>query len=223
MEGRPGLLELRHLLQCRLPCRACRPRWARDFGLSQIGAFKETGLFPIYLTGPLGRTFNYADGGRPRHFRAADVLAGAPVQAAGPVPGMSAGRPHPSALDLLWYDPAGSQPESSRSAAGQVFSRSRSRRAAQRLGEPAGAVCRLQSGRQQSQPQPPRPRQLCVRCRGRALGHGPGRGRLQPAGLFRRPAVELLSPPRRRPEHSGHQPGRDTRPGPGGQHADYSL
>ena len=34
-----------------------------DFGLSQIGAFKDTGLFPIYVTGPLGRTFNYADGG----------------------------------------------------------------------------------------------------------------------------------------------------------------
>ena len=34
-----------------------------DFGLSGIGAFNETGLFPIYMTGPLGRTFNYADGG----------------------------------------------------------------------------------------------------------------------------------------------------------------
>ncbi len=34
-----------------------------DFGLSQINGFSQTGLFPIYLTGPLGRTFNYADGG----------------------------------------------------------------------------------------------------------------------------------------------------------------
>jgi hypothetical protein len=34
-----------------------------DFGLSQMPAFQDTGLFPIYLTGPLGRTFNYADGG----------------------------------------------------------------------------------------------------------------------------------------------------------------
>ena len=55
-----------------------------DFGLSQIGAFKETGLFPIFLTGPLGRTFNYADGGDSRHLRTANVLAGARVQPAGP-------------------------------------------------------------------------------------------------------------------------------------------
>jgi len=34
-----------------------------DFGLSQMTGFRDTGLFPLYLTGPLGRTFNYADGG----------------------------------------------------------------------------------------------------------------------------------------------------------------
>jgi hypothetical protein len=34
-----------------------------DFGLSQMAGFSDTGLFPLYLTGPLGRTFNYADGG----------------------------------------------------------------------------------------------------------------------------------------------------------------
>jgi hypothetical protein len=33
-----------------------------DFGLADLGAFRDTGWFPIYLTGPLGRTFNYADG-----------------------------------------------------------------------------------------------------------------------------------------------------------------
>lgn len=34
-----------------------------DFGLSQIAGFEHAGDFPIHLTGPLGRTFNYADGG----------------------------------------------------------------------------------------------------------------------------------------------------------------
>lgn len=34
-----------------------------DFGLSGIPGFAEAGMFPIYLTGPLNRTFNYADGG----------------------------------------------------------------------------------------------------------------------------------------------------------------
>jgi hypothetical protein len=34
-----------------------------DFGLSTIPGFADCGLFPIYATGPLGKTFNYADGG----------------------------------------------------------------------------------------------------------------------------------------------------------------
>lgn len=31
-----------------------------DFGLSKIPGFAECGTFPIYITGPLGKTFNYA-------------------------------------------------------------------------------------------------------------------------------------------------------------------
>lgn len=34
-----------------------------DFGLSKIDGFSKTALFPIYLTGPFNRSFNYADGG----------------------------------------------------------------------------------------------------------------------------------------------------------------
>ena len=60
---RPGLLELRHLLQRRLPGRAADSALGTDFGLSDIPGFSETGLFPIYLRGPTGRSFNYADGG----------------------------------------------------------------------------------------------------------------------------------------------------------------
>lgn len=32
-----------------------------DFGLSGISGFARTGLFPLYMTGPLSRSFNYAD------------------------------------------------------------------------------------------------------------------------------------------------------------------
>ena len=81
-----------------------------DFGLSQIGAFSETGLFPVFLTGPLDRTFNYADGGdhaiyAPQMFWLArefkqPVLAWYERQVTSP-----------SALDLLWFDPAGSGPK----------------------------------------------------------------------------------------------------------------
>lgn len=74
-----------------------------DFGLSAMPAFADTGLFPIYLTGPLGRTFNYADGSdgtiraaqmfwlarkfnRPAYARYQRAIA------------------TPAALDVLWYD-----------------------------------------------------------------------------------------------------------------------
>jgi hypothetical protein len=82
-----------------------------DFGLSQIGAFKDTGLFPIYVTGPLGRTFNYADGGDHAIFASQMFwLARAFRQ---PVLASYERRvSSPSALDLLWYDPAGTSPKS---------------------------------------------------------------------------------------------------------------
>jgi hypothetical protein len=81
-----------------------------DFGLSQFGAFKDTGLFPIYVTGPLGRTFNYADGGDHAIFASQMFwLARAfhqPVLASYERRATS-----PSALDLLWYDSAGTNPK----------------------------------------------------------------------------------------------------------------
>jgi hypothetical protein len=80
-----------------------------DFGLSQITGFRDTGLFPIYLTGPLGRTFNYADGGdhaihAPQMFWLAKkfnqpVFAWYEHQLATPSP-----------LDLIWASPADRSP-----------------------------------------------------------------------------------------------------------------
>lgn len=72
-----------------------------DFGLSQIPGFAEAGLFPIYMTGPLGRTFNYADGSDGT-IRAAQMFWLArkfnrPVYAAYE---RRLAAPHP--LDLLW-------------------------------------------------------------------------------------------------------------------------
>jgi hypothetical protein len=73
-----------------------------DFGLDQANGFADTGLFPIYLTGPLGRTFNYADGGD-RAIRAPQLFWLAerfkqPALAAYQV-GMASG----SAQDLVWF------------------------------------------------------------------------------------------------------------------------
>jgi len=82
-----------------------------DFGLSQLPAFADTGLFPLYLTGPIGRTFNYADGGDGA-IRAAQMFWFAdkfdrPLYALYQRPIAT-----PSALDLLWFDARGNDPAS---------------------------------------------------------------------------------------------------------------
>jgi Domain of unknown function (DUF4962)/Heparinase II/III-like protein len=91
-----------------------------DFDLSKMTGFRETGLFPIYLTGPIGRTFNYADGGdrtvrAPQLFWLArkfnqPVFAWAERQVAAP-----------SALDLLWFDEEGNGPKSAGLALDKYF------------------------------------------------------------------------------------------------------
>ena len=83
-----------------------------DFGLSQIGAFKETGLFPIFLTGPLGRTFNYADGGDSAIF-APQMFWLAREFNQPRLAWYERRATRPSALDLLWFDPAGAGPKAS--------------------------------------------------------------------------------------------------------------
>lgn len=84
-----------------------------DFGLSQMEAFGETGLFPIYLTGPLRRTFNYADGGD-QAIRAPQMLWLArrfnqPVFAS-----YERQLAAPNPLDLLWHDSRGAGPAAAR-------------------------------------------------------------------------------------------------------------
>jgi hypothetical protein len=81
-----------------------------DFGLSQIGAFKDTGLFPLYMTGPLGRTFNYADGGD--HAIFAPQMFWLARQFHQPVLAWHERlTPSPSALDVLWHDRVGTSPK----------------------------------------------------------------------------------------------------------------
>lgn len=81
-----------------------------DLGLSQMDGFAETGLFPIYITGPTGRTFNFADGGdgtlrAPQMFWLARKF-NRPVYA---WYARSTASPHP--LDLLWLDKRGHDPQ----------------------------------------------------------------------------------------------------------------
>ncbi len=82
-----------------------------DFGLSKAIGFSETGLFPIYITGPTGRTFNFADGGdgtlrAPQMFWLARKF-NRPVYA---WYARTFASPHP--LDLIWFDERGKDPQS---------------------------------------------------------------------------------------------------------------
>ncbi|MCD6506225.1 heparinase II/III family protein [Candidatus Poribacteria bacterium] len=82
-----------------------------DFGLSDMPGFSETGYFCIYMTGPLWKTFNYADSGdRAPHASQMFWLArrfDKPVYA-WYQHHMASHHVHP--LDLLWFDPRSESP-----------------------------------------------------------------------------------------------------------------
>lgn len=80
-----------------------------DYGLAQMPGFAEAGMFPIYMTGPTGRTFNYADAGdgtiRAPHMFWLARKFNRPIYAWYQRDVASGG-----ALDLLWFDARGQQP-----------------------------------------------------------------------------------------------------------------
>jgi len=81
-----------------------------DFGLGSLPGFGDTGLFPIYLTGPLGRTFNYADGGD-RAIRAPQMLWLASEFRQPLYSWYERQHAAPAALDLLWAGDSGQDPK----------------------------------------------------------------------------------------------------------------
>jgi hypothetical protein len=80
-----------------------------DFGLSKMSGFAETGLFPIYMTGPTGRAFNFEDSGD--RVGRSDCVLWLARTFANPVPTwFGAGQRRPTARALLWYDGPGKSP-----------------------------------------------------------------------------------------------------------------
>jgi hypothetical protein len=75
-----------------------------DYDLSQIPGFDQTGFFPIYLTGPTLRTFNYADGGD-RLIRAPQMFWLARRFTQPSFAEYERRHASPGPLDLVWYDP----------------------------------------------------------------------------------------------------------------------
>ncbi|NUQ65582.1 MAG: heparinase II/III family protein [Pirellulales bacterium] len=80
-----------------------------DFGLSRIPGFSQTGLFPIYTTGPSGRTFNFADSGdRLSRMEALLWLAERFEQPV--LRWFAVHRGKPSAAAMVWYRPGVEDP-----------------------------------------------------------------------------------------------------------------
>ncbi len=74
-----------------------------DFGLSTLPAFAETGAFPLYLNGPSGKSFNYADGGD--HYFSGPQLFWLARKFNRPEFCLSEYETtDPSALDMIWLD-----------------------------------------------------------------------------------------------------------------------
>lgn len=75
-----------------------------DFGLTKIPGFSRAGEFPIYMTGPLNRTFNYADSGDGAPY--SPCLFWLSREFKNPMFAVyqsRVNRPHP--LDIVWYQP----------------------------------------------------------------------------------------------------------------------
>ena len=76
-----------------------------DFGLSKIPGFAATGAFPMYFTGPFGKTFNYADVGGEGKFGGAFQLFWLATKFGGPSFAafqQAYVNTKVSALDLVW-------------------------------------------------------------------------------------------------------------------------
>ena len=94
-----------------------------DFGLSSMPGFDHAGDFRIFFQGPAG-TFNYADahpaaGTAPEMFWLAKRFS-QPVFAWDELRHLSAGE-RPTALDLVWYQPAGQSPSAAHWPLARMF------------------------------------------------------------------------------------------------------
>lgn len=91
-----------------------------DFGLSAIKATWETGTFPLHLVGPLARSFNFADASA-GNVRGAQLFWLARRYLRPEFAWHERANVSLEALDLLWYDARGSDPQSSGLAAANWF------------------------------------------------------------------------------------------------------
>ena len=75
-----------------------------DFGLGDAPGFDHTGNFPIYMTGPTGRVYNFGDG-REKSDASPAMFYLAKRYDRPYYTGFAASRAKASAINLLWYEP----------------------------------------------------------------------------------------------------------------------
>jgi len=80
-----------------------------DFGLSKAPGFSSTGLFPIYMTGPTGRAFNFEDSGE-RVGRSAILFWLAERFQLPVLTWFAAAQGQASAAGMIWYRQPGQDP-----------------------------------------------------------------------------------------------------------------
>jgi hypothetical protein len=80
-----------------------------DFGLSKMQGFADTGLFPIYMTGPTGRAFNFEDSGE--RIGRMDCLLWLAQRFDRPELAWHAMQGRPSAVGMIWYRGPGKDPQ----------------------------------------------------------------------------------------------------------------
>jgi len=80
-----------------------------DFGLSAMPGFAETGLFPIYMSGPTGRLFNFSDSGERMGSPACMLWLAERFDR--PACAWFAAQGKPSATAMVWYRRPGKEPQ----------------------------------------------------------------------------------------------------------------
>jgi hypothetical protein len=83
-----------------------------DFGLSNSQGFDQTGLFPLYMAGPTGRTFNFADSGDRVGWAPCLFWLGARFNQ--PVSSWCALQGRPSAAGMVYYQTPGHDPKTAK-------------------------------------------------------------------------------------------------------------
>ena len=175
-----------------------------DFGLSNQPGLAKAGRFRIYCGSPVNKVFNYAD--------ATDELTEEPAmfwlarRYAQPVFAWQQQRlidrsTHPEPLDLIWYQRDAKPPQPPQWPLDTIFSSVQCAFSRSSWDDPNAVFLAVKGGDNKVPHAHLDLGSFVLDAGGRALGHRPRSGRLQPAQLLRPAALDLLPHAHRVPQH----------------------